>query len=649
MSTSISEKVVLAFFNRVTNEEEIVNSISDDPRFGTDSNRAFGIRSSLAKKILRKRNQLSDKKFTLIQQIQDINGLGDDTMNDIIFSLKAKLVLEEKPDATKEELKDLVNDENFIRNIFDKTGMGEPLIKLDPSGKSSIIKYDLPEETSYRGRNFIELAFPTTYFKQHARRGPTTNERAPVLDLSFEDASTIVNGGTIDGFTLATFVPTLANQPTRTTSNENDGDFVLATFDREALARDLSEGRKPIEYKYRTMYGNMKTGILREPTLVKPVIFIIEEYELHTVPGIFGAGKVVKSFSLFPGEKTQISLKTYRRTETIRKQTDTILDSFSEESADDFETKVQDEISDKKGYEQTMEYYAKVQAEASWGFGSASAEGGISGGTNATREQFAKNISASVRKHSSKASAKREVEVETSFEVKEEEGKETSIVREVENTNLSRTLNFVFRQINQEYTSILHLVDVRIGFFNGYAESAQEVSLSDIDVLLGKVLVNNKNIRKAVKEKIIGELQNIEDYKHKIHAFVEEKNLKGTNGRNLAKYWRVRNEITSDYTVENTAKKITVPGIILSVAKNVIKTEGMLAESILGEGPALDDYSLQLRDLELKRRNVELEHTALDSKKIELINKLVEQKDKERIELLSKFLNLTNFENKDLK
>src|SRR3712207_8730267 len=31
--------------------------------------------------------------------------------------------------------------------------------------------------------------------------------------------------------------------------------------------------------------------------------------------------------------------------------------------------------------------------------------------------------------------------------------------------NVSRTLNFVFRQMNQEFITVLHLVDVRVAFF----------------------------------------------------------------------------------------------------------------------------------------------------------------------------------------
>ena len=33
----------------------------------------------------------------------------------------------------------------------------EPMIKLEPGGKAPILSYNVPEPTSYSGRNFIEL------------------------------------------------------------------------------------------------------------------------------------------------------------------------------------------------------------------------------------------------------------------------------------------------------------------------------------------------------------------------------------------------------------------------------------------------------------------------------------------------------------
>jgi hypothetical protein len=204
--------------------------------------------------------------------------------------------------------------------------------------------------------------------------------------------------------------------------------------------------------------------LLRSGESPRPRIYLIETYRLSSFLGSYGAGQVAKTFTLLPGEKTRISVKTFTKTEQQRKSASSILDSSTEESADEFEPSLQEETSNTDACQETFEYHAEAEANASWGFGSAKVSGGVKGGTNAAREEFAKNVSNSVNKHAAKASAKRDIQINTSYEVKEETGEETSIEREIENINLSRSLNFVFRQMNQEFISPLHLVDVRVAF-----------------------------------------------------------------------------------------------------------------------------------------------------------------------------------------
>jgi hypothetical protein len=189
--------------------------------------------------------------------------------------------------------------------------------------------------------------------------------------------------------------------------------------------------------------------------LYRPRLFLIETYRLSSFLGQYGAGRTIKTFSLLPGEKTKVSIKTYSKTEQEAKQASSILDSVTNESTKDFETTLAREQSNKQGYQESFSYEINAKAEASWGFGSAEISGGVKGGTNASREEFAKNVSNTTQKHTSKASAKRDVQINTSYERKEQTGEETSIEREIENINVSRTLNFVFRQMNQEYITLL--------------------------------------------------------------------------------------------------------------------------------------------------------------------------------------------------
>jgi hypothetical protein len=44
----------------------------------------------------------------------------------------------------------------------------EPLIRLEPGGRAPILSYNVPEPTSYAGRNFIELDYSTDFFTEKA-------------------------------------------------------------------------------------------------------------------------------------------------------------------------------------------------------------------------------------------------------------------------------------------------------------------------------------------------------------------------------------------------------------------------------------------------------------------------------------------------
>ncbi len=85
----------------------------------------------------------------------------------------------------------------------------------------------------------------------------------------------------------------------------------------------------------------------------------------------------MKKFSLLPREKTKITVKTFKKTLVDNKQASGILDSHTQESADDFE-----------------ETLSKEQ------------------------EEMARTVANSVEKHAQKASAKREVHIIRAMNVK---------------------------------------------------------------------------------------------------------------------------------------------------------------------------------------------------------------------------------------
>lgn len=427
---------------------------------------------------------------------------------------------------------------------------------------------------------------------------------------------------------------------------------VLRSIQPSTMAREMLDGRVPVAHY--TMGGRPTVKYVVAPPVIKPKLMLVERYRLSTFLGNYGAGRTVKTFSLLPGEHTTISIKTFRKTSEERQEASSILDSYTTETAEEFEQSVTAEQSHKEEHEQSFAYHAEAKAEARWGWGSASASGGVEGSSNAAREESAKNIATATSKHAAEASAKREVEVDTNYEVKEETGEETSIERQLENINLSRTLNFVFRQMNQEFVTLLHLVDVRVGFTNGgFAVRSgtgtlggikyREVSLPDLGELLEDIIVEEQ--REQVQQLIEGELSNIFDYRGEARSLIEHVELPGADTGQT--YLRVNPDLRDTYQDE-TGNEFTVPGIILSAEKNIMRTEGIVVEALLGGGESLDDYAQKLQAEEVRKRLLENEERSTNIDRERLAQSLVTDGDTAAVNRFSQVFTRDRDDQEDL-
>jgi hypothetical protein len=78
----------------------------------------------------------------------------------------------------------------------------------------------------------------------------------------------------------------------------------------------------------------------------------------------------------------------------------------------------------------------------------------------------------------------------------------------------------------------------------------------------------------------------------------------------LGSYVRFRKGQRSTYQNPITHASFTVDGVIVAVAQNVLRTEGVITEALLGRASGLDPYSRRLQEetvRELKLRNDRLE------------------------------------------
>lgn len=511
----------------------------------------------------------------------------------------------------------------------------EPMLKLDPGGVAPILSYNVPEPTSYTGTNIIELNFEDADIMIECGTG------RPLVDRNAYDDSNIERI-MMDGFNdpqLFAFVKLNKGRIWYDPNGSIEFSLVRCTPDIQIsnVLRDLKPHSVGYQLQnglllnvYTDMYGIVTCNWVPIPAY-KPRLLLVECHRLSNFLGAYGAGRTIKTFTLLPGERTKISIKSYSRKEMDVKNASSILDSFDQTSTEDFEKTVQAEQSDRRSASENLSYYVDAEANFNWGWGNASVKAGVKGGTNASREEFAKNLSNATQKHASKASAKRDVQINTTSEVKEQLGEETAIEREIHNINMSRTLNFVFRQMNQEYITILHLVDVRLAYWDGTPANKREFTLPQLESLLSEFV--KAEYHDMVRQAILDELLYVFDYKDAPHAFIEARALlkapdkpADAQGNLLTRYYRVRKDLKSTYSEPENDVSITVPGIILIVDKNVMRTDGIVVDAILGTGDGLDVYSHGLQDETVRAKALANNLLEAQIRREELGQRLVKEK-----------------------
>src|SRR5262245_41793583 len=355
------------------------------------------------------------------------------------------------------------------------------------TGNAPALSYNVPEPTSYEGTRLLELSLPDDWF--------VMPPDPPSLGIITEED---VDRGMSFGFVNDRLFPLVQLNPGTTLELKY---IATPMGDQRAIVGNVPITARLAQLKskevfdalqgtprrwlnvFKNAYGELDYNFLVKPER-RPRLLLVEEYRLSSFLGAYGTGRTLNTFTLLPGEKTRLSIKTYSREEKAATNATSILDSFSQESADDFEGAVQSEQSNKSAADENFSYHVDAQAKASWVVASISVKAGVKGGSNSSREEFAKNVSRATEKHAAKASAKRDVQVNTTEETKTETGEETAIEREIQNINVGRTLNFVFRQMNQEFITLLHLVDVKVAYYDGLAATRREVALYQLDSLI---------------------------------------------------------------------------------------------------------------------------------------------------------------------
>ena len=463
-------------------------------------------------------------------------------------------------------------------------------------------------------------------------------------------------GGTsgIGGFTAQPARPD-GGPPTVTLATQPSLGLVLGEreIDFAQIAAEERLGNVPVLYqRFGGDFGLTYVPEPEDPADANPRFVVIEHYRLSSFFGDYGAGRTLANFSLMPGEETSIYLRTFRRSETTSKEASSIFDSFTTEAANEFESDLMSETTntESESAARTLESKYKGSGEINIGIAktSHSGERKVTRETASARESVAKNVAKTTSKHASKASSKRDVEVTQELEQTEEQEFERIVERKIKNTNLSRTLNIVTRELNQEFATYFALYDVTIAFVNdtGIFEVFQVHQLDDMidkyiqDQASGGLVDPNspfgaQTARTFVRERLLEQLNVVYDAEGTRHDLLEEVSVEdgaetvgtvGTVPAGGTRYLRVRRprgpERVNPFYEPG---RYSVDGIVMDVTRHTVRTPAVIIDALLGHGVALDNYSLGLQQETLREKQ-------LENNKNELALALIDAGDADRLE-----------------
>lgn len=479
-----------------------------------------------------------------------------------------------------------------------------PFISLAGDATGAVLRNNLPEPTSYEISNIAQYDVPASQLKTLTGSEQGLVKGTPPAVYNDELLNSVKNN--------MVMVPGLqvkkkATMPAATART-------VAPADDALLKANMQEGKVPY---VKTLSTGKQVVEYRPPAKsIQPGLYIILESKMTNFLGDYGAGRVIQTFTLLPGEKTEVYLKTYKNQSSTVTETQSIFDSYSETAEEEFSNSLESECANTTNTD--FKFETKASVKASVGVVSGEAEMGAS--YEKAVENTVSNISNVSSKHASQVSSKRDVQVNTSAEFTSSSGEENSIKRIIENVNTDRVLNFVFRQMNQEFYSVLHIVDVKFAFYNGYDDKTKVVPFDRIDELLTYCVTDPNNFKK-IKSGMMNCLMQLKNHDGTpVKDFIIKKNEEYALNKKI---------ITP---VPGTA--FSVEGPVIKISKVVMRTDGVIVDALLGLSPALTELSLfdKTESINTKKRNNEA--VALNNQLLQVFIDAVKNNNKEMAELV---------------
>jgi hypothetical protein len=552
-----------------------------------------------------------------------------------------------------------------------------PFVEYPSVGTPPVLSFNVPQNTAFVTYGHLVKYLPPEYFKPFTKKVPENNYFDMVKNMTAQQANELFHPNVV--VQSSPFTGKFTNVPITRPNQMLNNNFVAAagsgasgltsesaptsettpttsspTIPNPALyrippasmaspdsviAQPLNIGKISLKADYAA--NNLRpydvcrlngqapvTKYVSRPPLPVPRIIVIEEYTTTAYLGNYGAGRIVKTFSLYPGERTTISMRTYKDKVTTVESSKNVLDSFSEASATALDTLMQEEQGNIEATSNTSGGSGQ-SFTTSTDSRNSTKSGGISGGLNlgflsigggygksvseastsshgmssaydysntAVRQSNMNVLSSSLNKHVQQSNAVRQIDVNNTTSDTSRSGEETVTVRELQNVNLNNMLNLTMRQMLQEYTVITHLSNLKFAYTNGYPESYTVTDLCGLQNMLKDIIdETDPNNMNNVLCKLLSPYCKVLNYDDDFLQFVEKFELENADCLDLGcapaddYIFRINKNCRDTYT--DGVIDVTVKGVILNVQKQTLQTSSLIADALLGRGDALDCFN----------------------------------------------------------
>jgi hypothetical protein len=541
----------------------------------------------------------------------------------------------------------------------------------DAGNPAAAIKYSVPLPGSYSFDRIVPLEAPADWFTDSAKAAGTSLADLGVVAVDSSGKITSVDSARLTAL-FQQVLPASARPTLRQASQAGmtpattvaptgglGGPVTIARADGSALRQDFLDAMAQQQTEATAAARNRPSSItipvsglgqsIAQASVpvsgTQPTLALVETYEVSAFLGDYGLGRTLQTYSLLPGERSQISVQTWRSDQASRDDSTSVFDS-SDTAA---QTRFGNQLSQQSGsaFQDQGGWAVSVATKASGGINlglvsaGASVEAGFAANHQEARQSFASSVSQASSEHAAQVNNSRSQAVSSTEASTQDSGSSGQTVREISNTNLRRVLNFVFRELNQTYQVVTALRSVKVAFYNGNPGSADVAEQSDLSRLVAKWVVpaSQDTAARAILALTAQCIDDTGTPQPMLEVGTRRSGLfTGWESATLADdgtlvctdppleptlLWRTKRGPIGQMNSQDEPLPQQANGVVVARTEIVLRTDNVVVEALLGRADALDPYAAALQSLDLQARAAAIQRMALKAARTDAALKLV--------------------------